>query len=127
MYRSRCIRVLISMATLLFSIVVVAQPAQSPTLSIDVQQVKGKVSPMLYGLMTEEINYSYDGGLYGELLRNRAFQDNRRSQPFHWFVYESGNSDASMTIDTSTGPSAALGLSLALSVRSATAEEQAGV
>ena len=24
------------------------------------------VSPILHGLMTEEINYSYDGGLYAE-------------------------------------------------------------
>ena len=31
-----------------------------------------KVSPMLYGLMTEEINYSYDGGIYGELVRDRV-------------------------------------------------------
>jgi alpha-L-arabinofuranosidase len=28
-----------------------------------------------YGLMTEEINYSYDGGLFAELIRNRTFQD----------------------------------------------------
>jgi len=27
---------------------------------------------MLYGLMTEEMNYSYDGGIYGELVRDRA-------------------------------------------------------
>ena len=26
--------------------------------------------------MTEEINYSYDGGLYAELIRNRVFKDN---------------------------------------------------
>ena len=25
--------------------------------------------------MTEEINHSYDGGLYAELIRNRAFLD----------------------------------------------------
>ena len=42
-----------------------------------------KVSPSLYGLMTEEINYSYDGGLYAELIRNRAFLDDTK-QPRHW-------------------------------------------
>ena len=115
------------LVALLLSTVVSARASEPPTLSIDIHQVKGKVSPMLYGLMTEEINYSYDGGLYAELLRNRAFQDNRRSQPFHWFVYESGNSDASMTMDTSTGPSRALPLSLALTVRSATTAEPAGI
>ena len=30
--------------------------------------------PTFYGLMTEEINYSYEGGLYGELIRNRTFK-----------------------------------------------------
>ena len=38
---------------------------------------------MLYGLMTEEINYSYDGGLYGELIRNRVFKDDP-ANPVHW-------------------------------------------
>ncbi|KAG9087978.1 hypothetical protein FRC06_002274, partial [Ceratobasidium sp. 370] len=28
----------------------------------------------LYGYMWEDINHSGDGGLYGELLQNRAFQ-----------------------------------------------------
>lgn len=101
--------------------------AQTPTLSIDVNQVKGKVSPMLYGLMTEEINYSYDGGLYAELVRNRAFTDNRRLQPFHWVLYEAGNADASMIMDMKNGPSAALPLSLAVIIRSATDADQAGV
>ncbi|EPS45460.1 hypothetical protein H072_582 [Dactylellina haptotyla CBS 200.50] len=31
-------------------------------------------SGMLYGLMYEDINYSGDGGLYAELIRNRALQ-----------------------------------------------------
>ena len=31
---------------------------------------------MLYGLMTQEINYSYEGGVYGELIRNRTFNAN---------------------------------------------------
>jgi alpha-N-arabinofuranosidase len=127
LHPSRRSPVLSLLFTLLVSTIVSAQASQTPTLSIDVNQIKGKVSPTLYGLMTEEINYSYDGGLYGELLRNRAFMDNRRGQPFHWFVYGSGNSDASMMMDTSTGPSPALPLSLALTIRSATSAEQAGI
>ena len=42
------------------------------------------VSPRLHGLMTEEINYSYDGGLYAELIRNRAFKDDETNAPSHW-------------------------------------------
>ena len=42
-------------------------------LQIKAGEAAAHVSPMLYGLMTEEINYSYDGGLYGGLVRNRNF------------------------------------------------------
>ena len=49
-------------------------PAATPVLQIDASKVTGSVSPMLYGLMTEEINFSYEGGLYGELIRNRTFK-----------------------------------------------------
>jgi alpha-N-arabinofuranosidase len=31
-------------------------------------------SPLMYGIMFEDINHSGDGGLYAELIQNRAFQ-----------------------------------------------------
>ncbi|KAJ7222879.1 glycoside hydrolase [Mycena haematopus] len=34
----------------------------------------GQIPPTLYGYMWEDINHSGDGGLYAELLQNRAFQ-----------------------------------------------------
>ena len=95
-------------------------------MTIDLAQVKAKVSPQLYGLMTEEINYSYDGGLYAELVRNRTFQDRGKIPP-SWFLYEWGSADASMEIDRTTGPSAALPLSLHLTVKSASDHDQAGI
>ncbi len=45
-----------------------------PVLRIKADEATGAVSPNLYGLMTEEINYSYEGGLYGELIGNRTFK-----------------------------------------------------
>ncbi len=33
-------------------------------------------SPLQYGLMFEDINHSGDGGIYAELIQNRAFQGN---------------------------------------------------
>ena len=33
-------------------------------------------SPLAYGLMFEDINHSGDGGIYAELIQNRAFQGN---------------------------------------------------
>lgn len=57
--------------------------AQTPTLTLDFTKPGANVSPMLYGLMTEEINHAYDGGLYPELIRNRIFKDNK-SNPDGW-------------------------------------------
>jgi len=45
---------------------------------------------MLYGLMTEEINYSYDGGIYAERVRNRTFQDHGFGGLAHWNLDNKG-------------------------------------
>jgi len=120
-----CFRKALFLATaLLFISSAAAQ--EGATLTLDLAQPKAKVSPQLYGLMTEEINYSYDGGLYAELVRNRTFQD-RGKVPPSWFLYEWGSADASMVIDRTTGPSAALPLSLQLTVKSASDHDQAGI
>jgi len=42
---------------------------------LQVDQPGAEISPMFYGIMTEEINYSYEGGLYGELIQNRIFRN----------------------------------------------------
>jgi len=57
--------------------------AQTPVITLDFTKSGANVSPMLYGLMTEEINHSYDGGLYAELIRNRIFKDNKE-KPEGW-------------------------------------------
>lgn len=124
-FNVRKLLVIASLA-LLWSGVAVAQGTQPVTLAIDLNHAKAAVSPMLYGLMTEEINFSYDGGLYGELVRNRTFQD-RPNGPEHWYLHEGGGGDATMKIDRTTGPSAALPLSLALTLRSSDAKDPVGV
>lgn len=57
--------------------------AQTPTITVDVGHPAGAMSPTFGGLMTEEINHSYDGGLYAELVRNRSFRDNANT-PAGW-------------------------------------------
>ena len=47
--------------------------AQQLTLQLD--EAQKAVSPTLYGIMTEEINYSYEGGLYAQLLRDPSFRE----------------------------------------------------
>ena len=68
---------------LLLLAAVVSGRAAGPTITIDATAPSAKVSPLLYGLMTEEINHAYDGGLYAELIHNRAFLDNAQS-PVRW-------------------------------------------
>jgi alpha-L-arabinofuranosidase len=110
------------------ALVLPAAFAQKPPalLTIHVDEPVSKVSPTLYGLMTEEINYSYDGGLYAEMVRNRTFRARRRDVPY-WLLVESGNARAEIEIDPQTGPSDALNYSLRLAVVQADAENQAGV
>ncbi len=61
--------------------------SQTPSLTLHVNQPEATVSPTLYGLMTEEINHSYDGGLYGELIRNRIFKDSK-TEPEGWSLVQ---------------------------------------
>lgn len=65
--------------------------AQTPKLTLDLGKATTSVSPMLYGLMTEEINHSYDGGLYAELIRNRIFKDNK-TNPEGWSLVKTSPS-----------------------------------
>ncbi len=118
--------------SLFFSTRVLSQsPPKPAALDIDIRKPVHKVSSTLYGLMTEEINYSYDGGLYAELVRNRAFRDqtftNEKRDPAHWTLVQQGDARASMAVQKETGPSAALTESLKLSVEKADANSPAGV
>jgi alpha-N-arabinofuranosidase len=102
--------------------------AQGPAvLSVQLDKPVHAVSPTLYGLMTEEINYSYDGGLYAEMVRNRTFQDHGFGGIAHWNVEHAGESSATMALDTTTGPSGALDSSLLVDVKAADAAHPAGV
>ena len=67
------------------------------TLEVDVSKPGVPIPPEFYGLMTEEINHSYDGGLFAELIQNRTFQDPATAghggtrSPVHWSVVGAGN------------------------------------
>jgi alpha-L-arabinofuranosidase len=96
--------------------------AAPPVLKINAGQVTAKVSPTLYGLMTEEINYSYEGGLYGELIRNRSFKANA-DEPKYWAASGSGV----ITLDTNMPLNEALNVSLKLDAARASKGSPAGI
>src|SRR3954466_13013768 len=100
---------------LLLLVGVTATHAAGPTIAIDATSSAGKVSPLFYGLMTEEINHAYDGGLYAELVRNRAFLDDADS-PVHWSVIQDSGAAAAIALDPGERLNQAIGTSLRLDV-----------
>ena len=110
-------------ASLAFS---TALQAQSPSLAIQADHPTAKVNPMFYGLMTVEINFSYDGGLYSELIRDRTVGPGRRPL-FYWTHVAKGASMVDVAVDDHTGPSTALARGIKMTVSAATDSAPAGM
>ena len=104
----------------------VAQTSAPARLTIEVDKPLHSVSPTLYGMMTEEINYSYDGGLYPEMVKNRTLRDTNWNQQ-DWLVVQNAAAGAKFEKDKTTGPSEALNDSIKLTVTSASPTEPAGL
>lgn len=107
---------------------VCAQAADTPSVTIALDEVKAHIDPQFYGLMTEEINFAYEGGLYGELLRNRSFKGEaglayQADTPIYW----SALGAAQIALDHSVRLNGALDLSLSLDATGASAEHPAGI
>jgi alpha-N-arabinofuranosidase len=49
----------------------------APQITVDVAQPGAKISPTMYGVFFEDINFGADGGLYAELVKNRSFEFDR--------------------------------------------------
>ncbi|MGD0516022.1 MAG: alpha-L-arabinofuranosidase C-terminal domain-containing protein [Thermoguttaceae bacterium] len=102
-------------------------------LTVHVDKPGIKINPIIFGLMTEEINHSYDGGLYAEMISNRNFKEGpalfeEGPTANHWSVVTSGNAAATIALDynepvNSTG----LSTSLRLDIQSAGNENRAGI
>jgi alpha-N-arabinofuranosidase len=122
-----------------------ASDVSNPSISmqIKIDDVKADVSPMLYGLMTEEINFCYEGGLYGELIRNRMFKEPPRrargrrdaapepeqatTLPVFWQLVQTGGGSGSMELDTTQPMNEAATNSLKLDVKSVSPGQHVGV
>ncbi len=111
-------------ASLLTTVLFAAE--KTTTLTVEAGKSVAPVSPMLYGLMTEEINYSYDGGLYAELIRNRTFQDDSKA-PAHWSLVQEAGASAAIELDKSKPLNESLPVSLRLDAKSASAKSRVGI
>ncbi len=104
-----------------------APSVAAATIRVDAAHPLHRISPVLFGLMTEEINHSYDGGLYAELIQNRAFKDNA-NQAVHWSLVTHGTAAATMALDNHHTPNhTGLTSSLKLDVASVGTGGSAGV
>lgn len=79
---------LIRSALLLFcSALPYLHAAPAADLRVELNRRGVDLSPHLYGLFFEDINYGADGGLYAELVQNRSFEYHPRSKPEQTALY----------------------------------------
>jgi alpha-L-arabinofuranosidase len=95
-------------------------------LEVDTSVIAKPASQGLYGLMTEEINHSYQGGLYAELLSNSTFRGNWMGVD-NWTEVVRGDAALTAAMDRQDGPSAALHSGLVLKVTAASVGNEAGL
>ncbi|MEU6347878.1 LamG-like jellyroll fold domain-containing protein [Streptomyces sp. NPDC047072] len=87
----------------------------TPLLSVDVAHPAHAVSPILPGLMFEDINHSGEGGIYAELVQNRSMMASDTAA-VHW----SAVGGTTLTLDASAPLNEALNRSLKVELPSAT-------
>jgi alpha-L-arabinofuranosidase len=100
--------------------------AETSVLHIQADQIVAPISPVFSGMMTEEINHSYDGGLYAELIQNRVFKDDA-TVLVHWAVRQSGEGLANIALDNANALNDQLPVCLRLEVSKAGGKNLAGV
>ena len=116
-----------------------------PVIQVRADKVTAPMPPTFYGLMTEEINFSYEGGLYGDLIRNRTFKEDAVMQNVRANAYDAdkyypasyrpntsprfwnGVGGATLVLDPETPLNDALNVSLKVDATAATKDSPAGV
>lgn len=67
---------LILIPAILFVVETVGAGQAEYKISVDTSDQGPEISPTLYGIFFEDINHAVDGGIYAELIYNRAFEHN---------------------------------------------------
>lgn len=79
---------------------------QATTITVQVDAAGKPISPDLFGIFFEDINYSADGGLYAELVQNRSFEYQATEQPTWgpltgWEFVQRGSGAGELWVDSS--------------------------
>ncbi|MFF7266370.1 LamG-like jellyroll fold domain-containing protein [Streptomyces sp. NPDC008159] len=92
------------------------------TLNVDVAHPAHSVPSTFFGVMTEDINHSGEGGLYPELIQNRSMMASTTS-PTGW----SAVGGSAIALDADNPLNSALTRSLRLTINDASSSARAGV
>ena len=58
----------------LVSAMALTSTAQTNVMEVNTKKLMAPIQSTMYGIFFEDINYAADGGLYGELIKNRSFE-----------------------------------------------------
>lgn len=87
-------------ASIMLQAAMLCYAATSPaTITVQADQPGIAISSNLFGIFFEEINSAGDGGIYGELVRNRSFED--ATDAAYWTLITSGSAAGQISLDTS--------------------------
>lgn len=81
--------------TKVFQVSILEEGATPYSININIKEKGVNISPSLYGIFFEDINYALDGGLYPELVQNRSFEfsnivTREYNGLYSWNIIESG-------------------------------------
>ena len=63
-----------TLLTATLSLVVMTLAVAQTVMNVNTKKLGAAIQPTMYGIFFEDINYAADGGLYGELVKNRSFE-----------------------------------------------------
>src|SRR3954464_3046449 len=79
-------------AIVLIPLALLSQPQQRKTvIAVDASHPGAAISPTLFGIFFEDINFGADGGLYPERVKNRSFEFTEPLAGWHEILPVNGN------------------------------------
>ena len=77
------------------------QATQADVITVQVDQPGAAISPSMYGVFFEDINFAADGGLYPELVKNRSFEFTEALTA--WRKLERGDAEGELVVRNQGG------------------------
>jgi len=96
---------LVCMAVALFFTALAGRAQPFANITIHADQPGTKISPDLFGIFFEDLNYAADGGLYAELVQNRSFEYSAADHGgwnalTSWELVPRGGGEGSVAVET---------------------------